>query len=230
MALVLFDDDRARAWTPLTLTRLAGELMFGCLTLRERAEHFWGEACVGHIADPGLQGFAEPGAAPVLEINTLDSGPDTDAGGARILFLSRAVPDFTPAPPIDQPTVLTMEGQIVGWVLPHGADSPDENDLLNPDGSDMGLPQVDIPGQSYRTSGISRPAMANKCAPTCPSSFLRVGSRCLRAFTCREPSECRSEMVCNWKPAFIWTQVMGLSVCRPELTSQPLPGWPGQPL
>ena len=79
MALVLFDDDRARAWTPLTLTRPAGELLFGCLTLRERAEHFWGVACVGHIADPGLQGFAEPGAAPVLEINTLDSAPATGA-------------------------------------------------------------------------------------------------------------------------------------------------------
>ena len=147
MALVLFDDDRARAWLPLTLTRPAGELLFGCLTLRERTEHFWGEACVGHIADAGLQGFTEPGAAPVLEINTLDSAPDTGAGRAQILFLSRAVPDFTPAPPIDEPAVLTMEGQIVGWVLPHGAASPDENDLLNPDGSNMGLPQVDIPGR-----------------------------------------------------------------------------------
>ena len=147
MALVLFDDDRARAWIPLTLTRPAGELLFGCLTLRERAEHFWGEACAGHIADAGLQGFTEPGAAPVLEINTLDSAPDTGAGRAQILFLSRAVPDFAPAPPIDEPAVLTMEGQIVGWVLPHGVDSPDENDLLNPDGSNMGLPQVDIPGR-----------------------------------------------------------------------------------
>ncbi len=44
MALVLFDDERARAWTPFTVTRPAGELLFGCLTLRERAEHFCGEA------------------------------------------------------------------------------------------------------------------------------------------------------------------------------------------
>ncbi len=70
MALILFDDKRARAWTPFTVTRPAGELLFGCLTLRGRAERFWGEACVGHVTDPHLDGFAESGAAPVLERST----------------------------------------------------------------------------------------------------------------------------------------------------------------
>ncbi len=151
MSLFLFDDERARAWTPFTVTRPAGELLFGCLTLRGRAEHFWGEPCVGHVADPRLEGFAEPGAAPVVEASALDSAPDTvpDAGEgrARIFFSSRAVPSFAPAPPVREPAVLTMEGQIVGWVLPHGTELPDENDLLNPDDSDMDLPRVDIPGR-----------------------------------------------------------------------------------
>ncbi len=78
MALVLFDDERARAWTPFTVTRPAGELLFGCLTLRERAERFWGQACVGHVADPSLEGFTEPGAAPVVKADALDSAPDPE--------------------------------------------------------------------------------------------------------------------------------------------------------
>ena len=147
MALLLFDDERARAWTPFTVTRPAGELLFGCLTLRERAEHFWGEACVGHVADPRLEGFAEPGAASVVEADALDSARDAAEGTARIFFSSRAVPDFAPAPPTHDPAILTIQGQIVGWVLPQGIDSPDENDLLNPDGSAIDLPRVEIPGR-----------------------------------------------------------------------------------
>ena len=147
MALILFDDERARAWTPFSVTRPAGELLFGCLTLRERAERFWGEPCVGHITDPRLQGFAEPGAAPVLDTDARESAHGPGEKTTRILFSSRAVPDFVPAPPADEPAVLTVQGQIVGWVLPPGTNSPEENDLLDPDGFDMGLPQVEIPGR-----------------------------------------------------------------------------------
>ena len=147
MALVLFDDERARAWTPFTVTRPAGELLFGCLTLRERAERFWGQACVGHVADPSLEGFTEPGAAPVVKADALDSAPDPEGGAARIFFSSRAVPDFTGAPPANEPAVLTIQDQIVGWVLPHGTEQPDENDLLSPDGSAIDLPRVEIAGR-----------------------------------------------------------------------------------
>ena len=147
MALILFDDKRARAWAPFTLTRPAGELLFGCLTLRRRAERFWGEACVGHVADPCLIGFAEPEAAPVVELHALDSAPRPSGGPTRIFFSSRAVPEFLPAPPTDEPAVLTIQGEIVGWILPHGTDSPNENDLLNPDNSAMDLPRLEIPGQ-----------------------------------------------------------------------------------
>ena len=40
--LYLFEDRRARRWAPFSLTRPAGELLFGCLTLRERAERIFG--------------------------------------------------------------------------------------------------------------------------------------------------------------------------------------------
>ena len=36
--LYVFDDHWARRWAPFTLTRPVGELLYGCLTLRERAE------------------------------------------------------------------------------------------------------------------------------------------------------------------------------------------------
>ena len=147
MTLILFDDERARAWTPFTVTRPAGELLFGCQTLRERAEHFWGEACVGQVADPHLTGFAEPGAPPVVALDALDSAPGPGGGTTRILFSSRAVPESVPAPPTDEPAILTIRGEAVGWVLPQGTDSPDEKGLLNPDSSALDLPKVEVPGQ-----------------------------------------------------------------------------------
>ncbi len=147
MALILFDDERARAWAPLTLTRPAGELLFGCLTLRERAERFWGEPCLGHITDPRLKGFVEPGASAVLDPDARNSALRPGEETTRIFFSSRAVPEFVPAPPTEKPAVLTVQGQVVGWVLPPGTDSPEGDALLNPEGFDMGLPRVEIPGR-----------------------------------------------------------------------------------
>ena len=147
MALVLFDDERARAWIPFTVTRPAGELLFGCLTLRERAERFWGEACVGHVTDPHLEGFAEPGAAPVVQVDALEQAPDPEGATGRIFFSSRAVPELVPAPPPNEPAVLLIQGQIVGWILPPGGDSPSHDDLLEPNDSAVDLPRVEIPGR-----------------------------------------------------------------------------------
>lgn len=147
MALILFDDARARAWAPFTVTRPAGELLFGSLTLRERAERFWGEPCVGHATDSRLEGFVEPGAAPVLDLDAKGSALEPGDETTRIFFSSRAVPEFVPAPPRNEPAVLTVQGQVVGWVLPPGTASPEGNALLNPDDFDMGLPRVEIPGR-----------------------------------------------------------------------------------
>ena len=147
MALILFDDERARAWIPFSVARPAGELLFGCLTLRERSERFWGEACVGHVTDPRLDGFAEPGAARALDPDARDSALGAGTGAPRILFSSRALPDLASAPPLDEPAVLTIQGQIVGWILPDGTDAPSESDILNPDDSATDLPRVEIRGR-----------------------------------------------------------------------------------
>lgn len=147
MALLLFDDARARAWTPLTVTRPAGELLFGCLRLRERAERYWGETCLAHIVDESLEGFSEPGAAPCVQRNARDSVAGSEAGTTRVFFSSRAVPDSGRAPETDGPATLTMEGQVVGWVVPPGTDSPLAEDLVNPDESALDLPHVEVPGR-----------------------------------------------------------------------------------
>jgi hypothetical protein len=52
--LYLFDDARARAWQPFSLTRPVGELLFGCLRLRERAERLLHTRASGHLAGADL--------------------------------------------------------------------------------------------------------------------------------------------------------------------------------
>src|SRR5690606_41337557 len=84
--LVLFDDRAAREWHPFVLTRPAGELRFGALTLRERAQRIFGAECIGHLAGEDLVGFEEPEARPVL-------APDGIPADRGVVYLvSRAVP------------------------------------------------------------------------------------------------------------------------------------------
>ena len=145
MALYLFDDLQARSWLPFTLTRPAGELMFGCLLLRERAERFWATACAGQLVEPALAGFEEDGTPPVL--TNLELGVDEP----RILFSSRAVPVSGTAPPTDDPAALTMDGRVVGWVLPPGTKLPEGVSVLEPEACASGLPPIELPGRILET-------------------------------------------------------------------------------
>ena len=131
LQLLLFDDARAAGWQPFTLTRPAGELLFGAHTMRARAELVFGVRAVGHIA-PGLEGFSEPDAAPVLDATRIA------ADAPRIVLLSRAVPSFQDLP--DWPhhtTRIVMAGTTVGWYVPAGAPLPDPGALHSP-GADHG--------------------------------------------------------------------------------------------
>jgi UDP-N-acetylglucosamine diphosphorylase/glucosamine-1-phosphate N-acetyltransferase len=132
LALYLFDDARARAWAPFALTRPVGELLFGALHQRERAERFWGTRCAGHLAGKALIGFQEPGAAPALDRGDL---PDT---GPVVLFSSRAVPLGWEAPAIAEATTLLMDGAVVGWFLPEGARRISPDQLLSPNDARVG--------------------------------------------------------------------------------------------
>lgn len=83
--LILFDDDRATKWEPFASTRPAGELLFGTLTLRARAELALGARCALHLAADHLEGFEEEDAPPVR------TRVDAPAGEDRLFLLSRAV-------------------------------------------------------------------------------------------------------------------------------------------
>jgi UDP-N-acetylglucosamine diphosphorylase / glucose-1-phosphate thymidylyltransferase / UDP-N-acetylgalactosamine diphosphorylase / glucosamine-1-phosphate N-acetyltransferase / galactosamine-1-phosphate N-acetyltransferase len=123
--LYLFDDGNARRWAPFTLTRPAGELRYGCLTFRERAQRVFGLPCAGQLSRRALAGFDEPGAAPVVARGDVPPEP------TRILLSSRAVPEFQDLPEL-VPGRLTIGGETVGWILGPGEPLPSEGSMRAP--------------------------------------------------------------------------------------------------
>jgi len=118
--LFLFDDGRARRWAPFTLTRPAGELLYGCMTLKERAERVFCAKCEGHLTRRALVGFEEPGAAHAATLN------EVGTRGRRILLSSRAAVDLDAIEVPEDLTHLTVAGIPAGWILPDGAPLPSE--------------------------------------------------------------------------------------------------------
>lgn len=124
--LILFDDAIARDWYPLTLTRPAGELLLGTLTLRERLERVTGTRCVGHVANPDLLGFHEPGTPRVLE------SANVSTARARLFLSSRCLLHWDVEVDTSQEATYRVADQIAGWLVPPGAPNPTEDDLLTP--------------------------------------------------------------------------------------------------
>lgn len=137
--LYLFDDRRARRWAPLTLTRPVGELLFGCLTLRERAERVVGLPCTGHLSRSDLHGFDEPGAAPVIGLD------EVVREGTRIFLSSRAVLDFADVELPSARRRLMVNGRAAGWIVPEGEPLPTEAELKDPGRSETGE-TLELPG------------------------------------------------------------------------------------
>jgi UDP-N-acetylglucosamine diphosphorylase / glucose-1-phosphate thymidylyltransferase / UDP-N-acetylgalactosamine diphosphorylase / glucosamine-1-phosphate N-acetyltransferase / galactosamine-1-phosphate N-acetyltransferase len=138
--LYLFDDRQARRWAPLTLTRPVGELLFGCLGLRERAERVLGAPCAGHLTRKGLAGFDEPGAAPTLR-------PDeVRRDGVRVFLCSRAILDFQHVEIGDGPARIVVDGRTAGWVVPDGAAAPSELWLSDPDAAPSDVERLEPSG------------------------------------------------------------------------------------
>ena len=145
--LVLFDDIVAQRWEPFALTRPAGELLFGTLRLRERAERVLGVRCSAHVAANHLAGFAEEGTPPVR------SRADVPAEGARLFLSSRAVPAWGAGEalmPREGP--VAIGGELVGWYSPAGGDGPPLKFLRTPSPETAGWPgdPLTIPGRVLR--------------------------------------------------------------------------------
>ena len=182
--LFLFDDRRARRWAPFTLTRPAGELSFGCLTLRERAERFFGVPCDAHVSRAALAGFDEPDASPVIPAEEIDTR------GTRIMLCSRAVPSLPGralrAPELPAgPAVLVMGGEPVGCVLPDGAPLPSLEWLRDPEVHPLEGERVDLEGSVLGwpwdlVAGNARQLAADIAAlwpdERGPDGLVRIGS------------------------------------------------------
>lgn len=138
--LFLFDDRAARRWAPATLTRPAGELIHGCMSLRERSERIIGATCEGHVSRAALLGFDEPGAVTAIELDAVGTE------GTRVLLSSRAALDFQSVDVGDGPARIFVEGQAAGWVLPDGAPPPSELWLRDPSADPGGGEPIHLEG------------------------------------------------------------------------------------
>ncbi|HET9984800.1 MAG TPA: putative sugar nucleotidyl transferase [Longimicrobiales bacterium] len=148
LALVLFDDRRARDWMPFALTRPVGELRFGAFTLRERAERCLGAKCLGHLTSEHLAGFDEPDAAPVLRLEDL-------AHDRALLYLSsRAVLDFDARPAVDRAgPLVSVDGEVAGWLQRAGDAPPPPTFIVDPAAQGAGAPAPPadrLPGRLLR--------------------------------------------------------------------------------
>jgi hypothetical protein len=141
-ALILFDDRIGRDWMPFTLTRPAGELMFGAFTLRERAERVLRLSCLGHLVADHLADFDEHDAPGGLRLADLPR----DRG---LVFLSsRAALEWQSPPAFEaDPALLAIGDDICGWYAPAGSEFPPPGFLDDPGGNvPAGIPVLPLDG------------------------------------------------------------------------------------
>lgn len=145
LSLVLFDDLVAQSWEPFALTRPVGELLFGALSLRRRAERVFDAPCVAHLGAEHLRGFDAEDSPPVTGY------ADAPKDGDRLFLLARAVPDWTAgevwrtrrggAGP------LLVGTEAVGWFAPAGTPAPSPEFLSSPAASLDRTGAVELPGR-----------------------------------------------------------------------------------
>lgn len=145
--LVLFDDAVARGWEPFALSRPAGELLFGTLTLRARAEQVLRTRCSLQLAAEHLQGFEEAGAPAVAPLSA------APVAGDRLFLCSRALPawglrDAPPRLPA-RPAPLLIDGDVSGWWAPAGTPAPTPEWLAHPAPATR-LAPIELPGSVLR--------------------------------------------------------------------------------
>lgn len=178
--LILFDDEVARSWEPFALTRPAGELMFGALTQRARAERLWNVPAGAHLAADHLRGFREAGAPPVRGFT------DPPRSGDRLFLCSRAVPEWGSAGWPQRAGAIAVDDEIVGWYAPAGTEAPDAEWLRSPKAASHEEPVLALPGTVLRhvwqlvselPAQIARDvtALAPPATPTLPDGVFRFG-------------------------------------------------------
>jgi UDP-N-acetylglucosamine diphosphorylase / glucose-1-phosphate thymidylyltransferase / UDP-N-acetylgalactosamine diphosphorylase / glucosamine-1-phosphate N-acetyltransferase / galactosamine-1-phosphate N-acetyltransferase len=141
--LILFDDDDARAWRPFTLTRPAGELLFGTRTLRQRAEDALGLECAGHLTAEHLADYHEPWAPPVLDPAGISREHDIVFVRSRFVVEAARLPDG--------PALFVDGDRVVGARVPAGHALPGPEFFRDPDGHSLDLPRRPLEGDLIDT-------------------------------------------------------------------------------
>ncbi|HEX8245355.1 MAG TPA: putative sugar nucleotidyl transferase, partial [Longimicrobium sp.] len=143
LSLILFDDDASARWEPFALTRPGGELVFGTMTLRARAERVFGARCVAHLAPEHLRGFEEAGAPPVLGYHEAPGDED------RLFLSARAVPAWGSGEAWTERRAgaVVIGGELVGWFAPAGTPAPEPGFFRSPADVDDGG-AVTLPGKT----------------------------------------------------------------------------------
>lgn len=130
LSLILFDDAVSARWEPFALTRPGGEMVFGTMTMRRRAERLFGARCVAHLGADHLAGFHEGDSPPVLPYS------QAPAEGDRLFLSARAVPAWGSGEVWlarrGGAGVVLVGGEVVGWFAPDGAPAPDADFFLEP--------------------------------------------------------------------------------------------------
>ncbi|HET7230051.1 MAG TPA: putative sugar nucleotidyl transferase [Longimicrobium sp.] len=130
LSLILFDDAVSARWEPFALTRPGGELVFGTMSMRRRAERVFGARCVAHLGADHLAGFEEGDSPPVLPYG------QAPKEGDRLFLSCRAVPAWGSGDVWLQRRggagVVVIGGEVMGWFAPDGTDAPDADFFLEP--------------------------------------------------------------------------------------------------
>jgi UDP-N-acetylglucosamine diphosphorylase / glucose-1-phosphate thymidylyltransferase / UDP-N-acetylgalactosamine diphosphorylase / glucosamine-1-phosphate N-acetyltransferase / galactosamine-1-phosphate N-acetyltransferase len=149
LSLIVFDDLVAQKWEPFALTRPIGELLFGTLTLRERAERVLGARCLMHLAPEHLVGFDEEGSPPVARYE------DAPESGDRLFWLSRAAPGWDARAALEGALItagpILVEDAVAGWYAPAGTPAPPADFFLDPDRFADAVPgglRIRLPGHA----------------------------------------------------------------------------------
>ncbi|HEX2093938.1 MAG TPA: putative sugar nucleotidyl transferase [Longimicrobiaceae bacterium] len=145
LSLILFDDDTARRWEPFALTRPGGELLFGAMKLRERAERVFGAPCAAHLCADHLRGFEEGGSPPVRGFG------EASAEGARLFLSSRAVPAWSAGEVLAAwrggAAAVRVGEEVAGWYAPDGEAAPSRDFFGDPTAGDGGGEEIRLPGR-----------------------------------------------------------------------------------
>jgi UDP-N-acetylglucosamine diphosphorylase/glucosamine-1-phosphate N-acetyltransferase len=148
LQIVLFDDAVSRKWEPFALTRPGGELRFGALTFRERAERVFGGRCAAHLGADHLVGFAEEGAPPVLPFA---AAPEE---GERLFVSARAVPAWGSGDEWRRRRggagALLIGEEVVGWYAPAETSAPEPAFFAEPGQVLDRTGAVQLPGKTLR--------------------------------------------------------------------------------